>query len=764
MSLLEALQNQSSELDNYENRITNAMSNFDIEDQIYKQSDLAFKQGKQLANQVFSGQQLENLSLAVPAVYGITKGAYTRYKAGKPLLPTRAEIEDSVRNFGRGQFNRGAKATVDTLKGALPDDLVKVYDDKYQGKLPGNLEELQDHVATLKNLATQKVSDTVSSVSEKAQDIGRRATGRVIDSDRVDRVAAQVREQQLAARRAVPEVPEVPSVPEVPTVPGPGGGARDLGAFDSPNERILKAFHNENFRAFEGFSPEVQRTIIDRMDKMNVLNETDEVTGRLNPDKLKIQSNIISEAASQYGLPQSKGFGAGRTSGGFDADLEWRVEGGQGRLVNRNTGEQVRDIGSLGSDDLPPSQQYREISSAEDDRSFDVPNTNLRNILPLDPPAPSGTLERGPPPGVTEFEQRSRIAQEALERDPEAFARSIPPPAPTARPAEPEDISRVDRTGDRIDRIGRGEASFEAPGRDPSRPLASAEDLARPLGAEPTEPVTLAPARNLAADQAFFDDLGAQTEAIRAQRAAAQPPPPPREQLQGTTRTADPESIQQRADIRGPYGTSVDQAGGTAPTTFTAESLPALNQELSARTTAPSAGAAPDAPRPAPVDVKGPDVSAEEAGGALGGAAALGEGIETLSDKELTGGQKAEAIGKEAGTLAAFAAGGTELGGAVATGEILTESGVSAGQKIKQVGKLGATLGGAAAASAVIPGAGELLMGVLAIGGLIKDKIEQKKAESEQVEAAPSAPRMPQVSGIAFDSAPVIDSSNFHQL
>ena len=58
MSLLEALQSQSDELSNYENKISNAMSNFDIENQIYQQTDLAFKQGKALANQVFSGQQL----------------------------------------------------------------------------------------------------------------------------------------------------------------------------------------------------------------------------------------------------------------------------------------------------------------------------------------------------------------------------------------------------------------------------------------------------------------------------------------------------------------------------------------------------------------------------------------------------------------------------------------------------------------------------------------------------------------------------------
>ncbi len=182
MSLLDALNQQANALDDYESRYNNAMNNFDVEKQIYKQTDLAYKQGKQLANQVFTGQQLENLNLAVPAVYELTKGAYGRYRAGKSIIPSREEVTTAVKNFGRGKFRQGAKATVDKLKGALPKDMADAYDAKYNGKLPENLDELQDHVNTLKDLATNKISATAKEVAapvaEGAADIARRATGR----------------------------------------------------------------------------------------------------------------------------------------------------------------------------------------------------------------------------------------------------------------------------------------------------------------------------------------------------------------------------------------------------------------------------------------------------------------------------------------------------------------------------------------------------------------------------------------------------------
>jgi len=77
---------------------------------------------------------------------------------------------------------------------------------------------------------------------------------------------------------------------------------------------------------------------------------------------------------------------------------------------------------------------------------------------------------------------------------------------------------------------------------------------------------------------------------------------------------------------------------------------------------------------------------------------------------------------------------------------------------------MGGALGGAAAASAVIPGAGELILGAIGIGSLIKDAVERHEQNKEIEHNVPAPPRAPQMPGIAFDSAPVIDSSDFHAL
>ena len=69
-------------------------------------------------------------------------------------------------------------------------------------------------------------------------------------------------------------------------------------------------------------------------------------------------------------------------------------------------------------------------------------------------------------------------------------------------------------------------------------------------------------------------------------------------------------------------------------------------------------------------------------------------------------------------------------------------------------------------AEATLPGVGEVLMGLTALGGIIKGAIQQHR-EMKQAEAqTPVAPTQPalQTSGINMDSAPVIDSTDFHHL
>jgi len=773
MSLLNALQNQANALDDYEGRISNAMSNFNLEKQMYENTDLAFKQGKALANQVFTQGQLENLSLAVPAVYGLTKGAYSRYKAGKPILPTREEITNSVKNFGRGQFQRGAKATTDKLRSALPDDVAKLYDDKYGGKAPENLAELADHVNTLKDLAKQKITGKVQEqtqqLSEQASDIGRRATGSVPPKPDTLKSRPYASAEDLA-KPLGPEPGEELSVPPL----GFQGGRADEGgpAFVSPRDNALQAFHNENVKQFEGFPDNIKDIIVQRMDTMGVLQDEDD--GKLNADKLQIHSNILAEAAGQYGLPKATGLGgAPGGSRGFNPDLKWEVSGGQGRLVNKNTGEPVQDLRSFGGEDLPPSQTYRDLSQEADDRTFSGPSRNLAQVLPFeDPDVPRASIPLGEPQQPTQEEAR----QARLVDDPASFAPrvatttsrgAVPEGTPAQRQAEAQpdlpDVSTL-----------VSQQTQQARASDPT------PAVERPTDRYNFQPSQIVDSEPVVSNEDFFRGLGAGLP--------AQPPPPPREQLRtGTGRTADIESIQQRRDLKGPYGTTADQASGTAPTTQTAKAQPQLRQDVadptrplaSAEDLAKPLGAEPQdilskadqtladtkaSLDKAPVDEKvGGRVSEEDAGGAAGGVAALGEGVLTATDKGLTTGEKVGSIAKQGASLGAFLAGGPELGAAVGGAEILGSS-ESGAMKAKQIGTMGAELGGAAAASAVIPGAGELIMGGLAIGGLIKDIVDRKKEQKEQTEAQPTAPRQPQVSGIAFDSAPVIDSSDFHEL
>ena len=770
MSLLNALQNQANALDDYEGRISNAMSNFNLEKQMYENTDLAFKQGKALANQVFTQGQLENLSLAVPAVYGLTKGAYSRYKAGKPILPTREEITNSVKNFGRGQFQRGAKATTDKLRSALPDDVAKLYDDKYGGKAPENLAELTDHVNTLKDLAKQKITGKVQEqtqqLSEQASDIGRRATGSVPPKPDTLKNRPFASAEDLA-KPLGPEPGAEGTELSVPPLGFQGGRADEGGpAFVSPRDNALQAFHNENVKQFEGFPDNIKDIIVQRMDTMGVLQDEDD--GKLNADKLQIHSDILAEAAGQYGLPKATGLGgAPGGSRGFNPDLKWEVSGGQGRLVNKNTGEPVQDLRSFGGEDLPPSQTYRDLSQEADDRTFSGPSRNLAQVLPFeDPDVPRASIPLGEPQQPTQEEAR----QARLVDDPASFA----PRVATTRPAQPElpDVSTLVSQQTQQARAAEPTPATRRPLDEPDETGISTLDRTE-------DRITRVDISN----EDFFRTLGAGLP--------AQPPPPPRDQLRtGTGRTADIENIQQRRDLKGPYGTTADQASGTAPTTQTAmskDTQPQLRQDVadptrplaSAEDLAKPLGAEPQdilskadqtladtkaSLDKAPIDEKvGGRITEEDAGGAAGGVAALGEGVLTATDKGLTTGEKVGSIAKQGASLGAFLAGGPELGAAVGGAEILGSS-ESGAMKAKQIGTMGAELGGAAAASAVIPGAGELIMGGLAIGGLIKDIVDRKKEQKEQTEAQPTAPRQPQVSGIAFDSAPVIDSSDFHEL
>lgn len=72
----------------------------------------------------------------------------------------------------------------------------------------------------------------------------------------------------------------------------------------------------------------------------------------------------------------------------------------------------------------------------------------------------------------------------------------------------------------------------------------------------------------------------------------------------------------------------------------------------------------------------------------------------------------------------------------------------------------------AEAAEAALPGVGEVLIGLTAAAGLVRGAIKEHREKKAMDADAPVAPQAPtqQASGIAFSSAPVIDSSDYHHL
>ena len=130
-----------------------------------------------------------------------------------------------------------------------------------------------------------------------------------------------------------------------------------------------------------------------------------------------------------------------------------------------------------------------------------------------------------------------------------------------------------------------------------------------------------------------------------------------------------------------------------------------------------------------------------------GGLAALGAGIQG---------------GKNLGKNLAFAGGQTLLdevapgaGSLLSAGQTLGNKALSAGQKAKSIATGAGTLAGVEGAEMLLPGAGEILMGLTAVGGLIADLVEKGQ------EKAPAPPQMPQTQQLSFDDARPLDSSQY---
>jgi len=179
---------------------------------------------------------------------------------------------------------------------------------------------------------------------------------------------------------------------------------------------------------------------------------------------------------------------------------------------------------------------------------------------------------------------------------------------------------------------------------------------------------------------------------------------------------------------------------------------------------------------------------AERAKGALGGfgaetlagTAIVGE----LADPNLKFKQKAKAVGETAGAYGATKLGGKILeasGSSLGIGEVLT--GVEAVQDLtdkdispsKRIEKASGAVGtglGAMGLESLVPGLGEAAMVATGVGELIhgfrKERREMTQEKQQQTQLDKQAPQQQPYQGphttIAFDNAPVLDSSDYHNL
>ena len=189
--------------------------------------------------------------------------------------------------------------------------------------------------------------------------------------------------------------------------------------------------------------------------------------------------------------------------------------------------------------------------------------------------------------------------------------------------------------------------------------------------------------------------------------------------------------------------------------------------------------------------VKGTETPAEEASGAGKGAlggygleagfglAAIGELANPMAGAK----EKMKEVGETAGLYAgakigaqALEASGAKAGLAeVMTGveavQDLTNKNLSGGQKAERVAGAVGTYAGAMGAEALVPGLGEIAMLGTGLGELIhglhkehkeKEAMEaQQKIQQQKLQQQAPSPA-PLTTGIAFDNAPVLDSSNYH--
>lgn len=787
MSIIDRLNAQTNALDSYQNRVSGLLSNFDLEKGIFEQTEVAEKGAKALGEQIFNQQQLEGAVLAAPLVAHGGKYVYSRYKSGKSIIPTKEERAAAYKN----------------LKGVAKEKYDSLVN-KFRGKATEKIGELQekanDQIEKVTGAAQDKVKEA-SGIERTPQEFLDRQTQAAREA--VSRfnvggsIEDRVRSGQIASAEDVPESAPVISSQEDPAAAkvyaekfggvGEGPVAQSQGQSTegggiAPNfdDSILKSKFNSIDENLSSLTPEGLDYFRKTTASLGLENPIDS-SGKLSDEALDVHGSVLNDTIQRFGFaPKLRGGADFRFKGGQLVDVE------TGR-----TGEQA--IRRFGQGDLPPSQNlntYREVSRDDEGVSFQEGASAIRDLpgISYETPPPISRPLTFRAPTQTEAETATRQAE--LLRDPASFA-PLPSPAPAPRPSPA--LPQVPADAPSLEELTRPQQEVRTIRKPVSQIRAEREARGEPLEPSGVSPTIRQIQQRIAPEPEQV--LETPTEPVAPIRPPMPTrPPPPRvqpEEVSGAGRTADIEDVQARGDIRGPYGTtSAIEPQPEAPQQTASqqiqsrlakqgqqvEEIKANIEQLKSSADKQIETGGRGVPRgETPQEDKGPKEEDEEveagaetstlesAGGALGAAGAIGEGAEILADKDATGAQKAESLGKAGAVLGAGLAGGPILGGGVALAEDIAGPGTAA-QKAKGAATIAGVTGGVMAASAAIPGAGEVLAGLIGIGSLIADAVKHHKEVEQQKDDTPQPPKAPQLPGVAFDAAPVLDSSDFHAL
>ena len=421
------------------------------------------------------------------------------------------------------------------------------------------------------------------------------------------------------------------------------------------------------------------------------------------PDNVGFEAAPPKETTAKFTSTVTKGIqtrgpgGEGIGGGGGDFDTsKYRYDVGRGRMISRETGQPVTEseIRQGSSDSKPPPQ-----IDPEGDLPFGL-TSQTRSML--DSISQSGSIADK----VNLFSQN------------EPVFKPKPTPLKVASAAEP--IST--QTEENIDVFGNSlpVSQAVAPQGTYRRGGTSIGSSAYKVGTQPTQP-TIAerpptPARS---------QEGLEAPTIPEPTLSSTYAPPVN--ITPPTAAPIPLSIQK---------TSGGLAGGGG--------LPEIQSSAASQLRAAVPSIRSTATDSEPLISGGGGYLSRGLGGAL---SAAGAGIQG---------------GKNLGKNLAFAGGQTALdeiapgaGSLLSMGQTLGDKALSGGAKARSIATGAGTLAGVEGAEALLPGAGEILMGLTAVGGLIADLVEKGQ------EKAPAPPQMPQTQQLSFDDARPLDSSQY---